>query len=120
MNAELKQELIDWGVNFEEVKDRLVGNEDLVEKFMFKFLNDPSMSQLEQGLSIGDSEMAFQGVHALKGVAGNLALYGDGFLENVRKLTEILRPRTLDGAKEVYDLIRPQYNDLISILRKYA
>ena len=40
MNAELKQELIDWGVNFEEVKERLVGNEDLVEKFMFKFLDD--------------------------------------------------------------------------------
>ena len=50
MNAELKQELIDWGVNWEEVKERLVGNEDLVEKFILKFLKDPSMERLQNGL----------------------------------------------------------------------
>ena len=120
MNAELKQELIDWGVNWEEVKERLVGNEDLVEKFILKFLKDPSMERLQNGLESQDAEEAFQGAHALKGVASNLAMEGNGFLANVKEITEILRPGTIDSAKEVYDKIRPKYDELISILKKYA
>ncbi len=119
MNADLKKELIDWGVNWEEVKERLVGNEELVEKFMFKFIDDPSMEKLESGLSNEDCEMAFQGVHALKGVASNLALDGNGFLTDIRELTEILRPRQMGNSKEVYEKIRPKYDELIAILKKY-
>lgn len=120
MNAELKQELIDWGVNWEEVKERLVGNEDLVEKFILKFLKDPSMDRLQKGLESGELEEAFQGAHALKGVASNLALEGNGFLNDVLEITEILRPRTLGNSREVYDRIKPRYDDLISILKKYS
>lgn len=120
MNAELKQELIDWGVNWEEVKERLVGNEDLVEKFILKFKNDPSMGRLQNGLESADAEEAFQGAHALKGVASNLALDGNGFLGDVLEITEILRPRTIGNAKEVYDRIKPRYDELIGIINKYS
>lgn len=119
MNAELKQELIDWGVNWEEVKARLVGNEDLVEKFMLKFIDDPSMERLKKGLDNNDPKEAFQGAHALKGVASNLALEGDGFLTQVKEITEILRPERVDNAPQVYEKLRPKYDELISILRKY-
>ena len=120
MNAELKKELIDWGVDWEEIKERLVGNEDLVEKFIFKFQKDPSMDRLQSGLESGDLEEAFQGAHALKGVASNLALEGNGFLGDVLEITEILRSRTLGNAREVYDRIKPRYDELISILNKYS
>ncbi len=120
MNEEFKNDLINWGVNWEEVKERLVGNEDLVEKFILKFLKDPSMEQLQSGLESSNAEEAFQGAHALKGVASNLAMEGNGFLVDVKEITEILRPGTMDGAMEVYDRIRPKYDELISILKKYA
>lgn len=119
MNAELKQELIDWGVNWEEVKGRLVGNEDLVEKFMFKFIDDPGMEILKKGLDNNDPKEAFQGAHALKGVASNLALEGNGFLADVKEITEILRPERIDNAAQVYEKLRPKYDDLIRILSKY-
>lgn len=117
MNAELKQELIDWGVSWEELKERLCGNEELIEKFMFKFLNDQSIEQIRAGIANQDAEEAFQGAHALKGVAGNLSL--NGFFPDVAELTEVLRPRQLDGAELLYDKIRLKYDALVEILKKY-
>ena len=38
MDAGFKTELIEWGVDWDEILDRFMGNEDLIAKFMFKFL----------------------------------------------------------------------------------
>jgi len=117
MDAQFREELINWGVDFYEVKERFAGNEDLVEKFMLKFLNDTSMERLENGLKSGDVEEAFQGSHALKGVAGNLSMAA--LLPDVKKLTEILRAKSLEGTDELYEEIKRKYDDLIVILEKY-
>ena len=77
------------------------------------------MGKLTEGIEAGDPETAFQGAHALKGVASNLALDGNGFLSDVRDITEILRPREMGDSKTVYDRIKPKYDELINILRKY-
>ncbi len=118
MNVELKQELIDWGVNWDDVKERFMGNEDLVEKFMLKFLNDASFDALTKGLEVKDPEAAFKGCHALKGVTGNLSM--DGMRPDVLELTEILRAGSLEGADELYAKIKASYDELIAILKKYA
>ena len=55
--------------------------ESLVEKFVLKFLNDPSMDALRQGIAAQDRETAFRAAHTIKGVAQNLGfteLYGAG------------------------------------------
>ncbi len=117
MNEQMKQELIAWGVNWDDVKDRFMGNEDLVEKFMFKFLNDKSFSNLTLGMQKKDANEAFAGCHSLKGVTGNLAL--DGMREDVLALTEILRAGSLDGADELYQKIKKSHDELIAIIKKY-
>ena len=118
MNEQMKQELIDWGVNWDDVKDRFMGNEDLVETFMFKFLKDKSFSALTYGLKEKDANEAFAGCHSLKGVTGNLAL--NGMRPDVLELTEILRAGSLEGAEELYQRIKSSYDDLIKILKKYS
>ncbi|WP_051204885.1 Hpt domain-containing protein [Butyrivibrio sp. VCD2006] len=118
MNAQMKQELIDWGVNWSDVQERFMGNEDLVEKFMLKFLNDSSFNALTEGLAAKNAEEAFKGCHTLKGVTGNLAL--DGMRPDVLELTEILRAGSLDGSEELYQKIKKSYDALIGILKKYA
>ena len=118
MNAQMKQELIDWGVSWSDVLERFMGNEDLVCKFMLKFLNDPSFDALTEGLQSKDAEAAFKGCHTLKGVTGNLAL--DGMRPDVLELTEILRAGSLEGTDELYQKIKVSYDELIAILKKYA
>ncbi len=117
MNENMKSELIEWGVNWSDVEDRFMGNEALVEKFMLKFLNDQSFSNLTKGLQDKNAEEAFKACHTLKGVMGNLAL--DGFKEPVLELTELLRSGSLDGADVLYDQIKVKYDELITILKKY-
>lgn len=117
MNEQMKQELIDWGVNWNDITERFMGNEALVERFMFKFLNDKSFSQLTEQLSAKNAEEAFKACHTLKGVMGNLAL--DGFKKPVLELTEVLRAGSLDGSDELYAAIKEKYEPLIGILQKY-
>ena len=45
----------------------------LVEKFVLKFLSDPSMQQLRDAIASGEHDVAFRAVHTLKGVAANLS-----------------------------------------------
>ena len=117
MDAGLKTELIEWGADWNELLDRFMGNEDLIAKFMFKFLNDPNMNDLTKYLAEGNVAEAFKAVHTLKGVGSNLAL--KGFLTPVCELTEILRAGSMEGYKEKYDIIKPKYDELIAILQKY-
>ncbi|MBQ6408148.1 MAG: Hpt domain-containing protein [Butyrivibrio sp.] len=117
MDAEFKAELIEWGVDWDEILDRFMGNEDLIAKFMFKFLNDQSMNDLTKYLDEGNVTEAFKAVHTLKGVGANLGL--KGFLTPVKELTEILRAGSMEGYEEKYEEIKPKYEALIAILNKY-
>jgi hypothetical protein len=117
MDASFKQELIDWGVDWEDVRNRFMGNEDLIAKFMLKFLNDPSMESLSKYLDEENVSEAFKAVHALKGVSANLGL--KGFYSQVFDLTEILRAGTMEGYEPYYEHIKKKYDDLIGILNKY-
>ncbi len=117
MDAGFKAELIEWGVDWNEILDRFMGNEDLIAKFMFKFLNDQSMNDLTRYLAEGNVSEAFKAVHTLKGVGANLGL--KGFRTEVCDRTEILRAGSIEGSKEKYDLIKPKYDALIAILTKY-
>ena len=117
MDAGFKTELIAWGVDWNEILDRFMGNEDLIARFMLKFLNDQSMNDLTKYLAEGNVSEAFKAVHTLKGVGANLGL--KGFLTPVCELTEILRAGSMEGYEEKYNEIKPKYDDLIAILTKY-
>jgi HPt (histidine-containing phosphotransfer) domain-containing protein len=117
MDANFKSELIAWGVDWDEILDRFMGNENLIAKFMFKFLNDQSMNDLTKYLEEGNVSEAFKAVHTLKGVGANLGL--KGFLTPVCELTEILRAGSMDGYEAKYNQIKPKYDELIAILNKY-
>ncbi len=118
MNENMKKELIEWGVIWDELNERFMGKEELIAKFMFKFLNDDSFNQLKENLQSRNAEEAFKACHALKGVSGNLSL--GGMKKEVVDLTEILRANSLDGSDELFKTIEEKYNSLIAIIKKYA
>lgn len=59
------------GGNYEDTVRRLY-NEKLVEKFLFKFEEDPSFENLKKALEEENLEAAFRAAHTLKGVAQNM------------------------------------------------
>ena len=74
MEQEKRARLEAAGIDVTEALGRFMGNEGLLMKFLLRFSQDPSFAKLEQSLGAGDAEGAYEAAHALKGVAGNLAM----------------------------------------------
>ena len=81
--------LLGCGFDPKEALERFMNNQALLEKFLGKFLEDPTYSALCGAMERSDSAEAFRCVHTIKGVAGNLALHG--LYDAACRLTETLR-----------------------------
>lgn len=108
-----------FGGDFDEVKKRLP-SEALIKKFIAKFLNDGSFSDLQTAMGEGNRERAFRAAHTLKGVCGNLSL--DKLLGSASKLTELLRPETAEipeGADVLFEEVKQDYELTVSAIRAF-
>ncbi len=104
------------GGDFGEVMDRFSGNEDMIKRFLKKFLEDESFSLLEKSMETGDVKSAFRGAHSLKGVASNLDLknlYSVSF-----DITEILRAEKLEEAKKSFPEVSKEYTQACDFIRE--
>jgi HPt (histidine-containing phosphotransfer) domain-containing protein len=103
--------LRELGANVEEGLERCMGMEDFYIEMVELGLSDERFEELGPTLEAGDLDNAFEQVHALKGVIGNLAL--TPLYETVCELTEHLR------AKELMDY-KPLYEKLISQRKEFS
>jgi len=97
------------GGDYQEVLSRLM-MPALIEKFLFRFPEDATMSNLEAALAAGDAPTAFREAHTLKGVCANLGLAN--LEHSSSELTEVLRNQTsLNGVDyaEKLDRVRQDY-----------
>ena len=100
-----KEELInEAGFKYEDALMRFLNREDMLEKFLLKFLDDPSYANILKSYADGDREGTGHAAHALKGVAANLGL------EKLRAASEKLQKTALtpDGGD-----IAPLYDDVV-------
>lgn len=74
--------------NYKEAQGRLMKDE-LIQKFLFKFLDDKSFDRLCAAMDEKDYEQAFAEAHTLKGVSANMAL--TQLYQAAGKMTEDLR-----------------------------
>lgn len=110
----------DFGGNYNEVVKRLY-NDKLVEKFLLKFIDDKSYSDLKNGLSNKDLEAAFRAAHTLKGVCQNLGI--DALFESSHAITEMLRPGSGDSdsdeLQKMMSTVDADYKKTINAISKY-
>ena len=102
------------GADFDNVLDRL-GNEQMVQRFALKFLNDTSYQTLEETLKEKNVEQAFRTAHTLKGVCLNLGF--DNLFTVSSELTERLRAGELDGTEELFEKVKEQYEITVKAIR---
>ena len=107
------------GGDYADVSSRLPSAR-LINKFVAKFLDDPSFDQLCEKMKIGDRVEAFRAAHTLKGVCANL---GFGHLLAVAvELTEVLREgndQIPETAIPLLDNVREAYNQTVAAIRTY-
>ena len=102
------------GGDYREVSARLQ-SDALIGKFLLKFPQDPSYTDLQKARAAGDIHAAFRAVHTLKGVASTLGL---GRLATAASaLTEELRPLTAFPENRFFDAVATEYEAVLAAIR---
>ena len=96
------------GGNLENVKTRLP-SDSLIKRFIIKFLDDSSYSELCDALQKGQRDEAFRAAHTLKGVCANLGF--DQLENSASALTELLRPKDIGIPEEAVSMMKDVKHD---------
>ena len=118
MNELQKNGLISAGIDLEDAMERFMDNEAMMTKFLIRFLDDPSFSQLCQAMEQQDAEGAFEAAHTLKGVAGNLSM--KALFQQTSALVEDLRQKDLAAAAGKMAALKEQYETVRTALSALA
>ena len=95
-----------FGANVDEGLERCMGMEDFYIEMIELGISDERFENLGTFLQEDNLDAAFEAVHALKGVIGNLAL--TPLYETINELTEHLRGREKIDYKPIYDKLISQ------------
>ena len=100
--------------------EKMLLSEKLVERFIAKFPDDGSFSNLCAAMENGDCDRAFRAAHTLKGVSGNLCL--NRLFSSVSRLAEALRGKAEGipaGADLMLEEVKRDYQLTVNAIRAY-
>lgn len=112
----LKDCYINLGGNYDGVIGRLQ-RQQLVEKFIFKFLDDKSFAMFEAAMKVQDYGEALRAVHTLKGICQNLSF--DRLFESSFKVTKALKENDYSTAIEMSSQLSEDYYRTIHAVEDY-
>lgn len=104
------------GGDLDEVLGRL-RSERLVQKFVLKFLDDPSYALLQSSVAAGDYKEAFRAAHTLKGTCANL-----GFTRlsaSSSALTEAMRGDVAPADSTLLSAVEADYQRVTDAIRAF-
>lgn len=109
-----------FGGSYESVKQR-ISKDDIIEKFVIKFLSEQSYDKLRMTIENNDYVGAFNAAHSLKGVSRNLGFERLG--NSSSDITEYLRnsnEKQIDRQKcdELFSKVTEDYNAVIAAIRQ--
>ena len=98
------------GANTKEGLARCLNNEAFYLKLVNKVIDDNKYPLLEEAIKNDDLDKAFEIVHSMKGVYGNLSL--TPIYEKASEITELLRKRTKIDYKPLLDELKKRIGEL--------
>lgn len=102
--------------DYEDVLNRL-RSDRLVQKFMFKFLDDPSYDLLCRSMADKNREEAFRAAHTIKGVCQNLSF--TKLYRSSDALCEALRNDWAPNAETLAEAVHADYQVTVSAIRTF-
>ena len=113
---ELRECYTSFGGDFDEVLGRL-RREQLVEKFVLKFLADKSFQLFEESMEKKDYEDALRGVHTMKGICQNLSF--TRLYESSNQVTQALKKGDYEKAVALTPQLSEDYYCVIHSIEEY-
>lgn len=102
--------------NYENVSSRMMGNQKLVEKFVRKFLNDPTYEQIKEAAAKVDYDEILRTTHTMKGIASNLEF--THLQEKSAKAVDMIRAGKQEDVLPVIDEIEKEYQKVVENIQK--
>ena len=112
----LKDCYIKLGGDFNEVLGRL-RREQIVQKFVYKFLDDKSFHLFETSMGNKDYEEALRAVHTLKGICQNLAF--TRLFESSNLVTKALKENDWNTASDMMPRLSMDYYETINAINEF-
>ncbi len=104
------------GGDYDEVSARL-RSDRLVQKFVIKYLDDPSFDALCLAMNEKNYEEAFRAAHTIKGVCQNLSF--TKLFESSSRLSDALRHGWTPGADQLLEKVKADYLTVTEAVRAY-
>ncbi len=101
-------------VDVDDLSERLMGNMNLITKFLRRFPDDKSYKQLVEAIANQECETAFRAAHTLKGVVANLSM--TNLYSLVGSQVEALRGGDLNRGTELMSAIEDEYNKMVGVI----
>ncbi|EOS60841.1 hypothetical protein C815_00849 [Firmicutes bacterium M10-2] len=102
--------------NYLDVKTRL-RSDRLIDKFLKKFLDDPSFSQFMQAIDEKNAKDAFMALHTLKGICQNLGM--GALYESANELCELFRLGWSDEGASKSTTLGVVYEQTINAIKEH-
>lgn len=121
MESNIREKLLDAGINPDSAVERFMGNEALYMKYLLRFTDDDSYQKICRSMENEDCKGAFAAAHTLKGVCGNLSI--TGMEQLLREQVEYLRSGDLKKAQNMMGQLEEEYESVRNVLdyvRAYA
>ena len=106
--------LKNYGVKTNQGLERCCNMEAFYFKMITASVNDANFAKLGKALEANDLQEAFEAAHALKGIAGNLAL--DPLYDAVCEIVEPLRSKTEMDYSEKYKKVMEAREGLAALI----
>lgn len=116
MTKERYDRLTAVGIQIEEALERFMDSEAMFERFLGKFLEDETYSELKEALDRGDIETSIMKSHTLKGVTGNLSM--KHLYQLTSRQVELLKNGKLSEARELMAVIDKAYEETAAALKE--
>ena len=105
------------GSDYADVLARLA-KEDRIEKYMVKFLEDPTYEMLCEARKEEDDNAVFLAIHTLKGVSQNLGF--TRLYEVSHVMTEAVRGGVKLQDESMFEAVQGAYFMTIEVIKEYA
>ena len=102
--------------NYENVSNRMMGNQKLVEKFVRKFLDDPTYDQIKEAVAKMDYDEILRTTHTMKEIASNLEF--TYLQQKSAKAVDMIRAGQQEEVLPVIDEIEKEYQKVVDGIQK--
>jgi HPt (histidine-containing phosphotransfer) domain-containing protein len=114
MDAILRKQLEEHGVDVAKGIEYHMGNEDMYEKILRLVLSDTAFDMLFNATETENAEVIFDVTHSLKGTLGNVGLTELDSL--ITDICEVTRKGSTEGVRDKVAEVKDIYGTLISYI----